>query len=61
MGMQITAGPYLQNVARDAITIMWHTDEPATSLVEYEKTAQTWLERLRRQAGTNVPMPDRKR
>ena len=40
MGMQITAGPYLQNVARDAITIMWHTDEPATSLVEYEKSAR---------------------
>ena len=38
--MRITAGPYLQNVARDAITIMWHTDEPATSLVEYEKSAR---------------------
>ncbi len=38
--MRITAGPYLQNVARDAITIMWHTDEPATSVVEYEKSAR---------------------
>ena len=38
--MRITAGPYLQNVARDAITIMWHTDEPATSLVEYEQSAR---------------------
>ena len=38
--MRITAGPYLQNVARDAVTIMWHTDEPATSLVEYERTAR---------------------
>ena len=38
--MRITAGPYLQNVAKDAITIMWHTDEPATSLVEYEKSAR---------------------
>ena len=36
--MRITAGPYLQNVARDAITIMWHTDEPATSIVEYEQS-----------------------
>lgn len=38
--MRITAGPYLQNVARDAITIMWQTDEPATSLVEYEQSAR---------------------
>ena len=38
--MRITAGPYLQNVARDAITIMWHTDEPATSLVEYEQSTR---------------------
>lgn len=38
--MRITAGPYLQNVAQDAITIMWQTDEPATSLVEYERTAR---------------------
>ena len=38
--MRITAGPYLQNVARDAITIMWQTDEPATSAVEYERSAR---------------------
>ncbi|MDE2840540.1 MAG: metallophosphoesterase family protein [Chloroflexota bacterium] len=36
--MRITAGPYLQNVARDAITIMWQTDEPATSVVEFEQS-----------------------
>lgn len=36
--MRITAGPYLQNVAQDAITIMWHTDEPATSVVEFEQS-----------------------
>ena len=38
--MQITAGPYLQNVARDAVTVMWHTDEPATAAVAYEKSAR---------------------
>ena len=38
--MRITAGPYLQNVARDSITIMWQTDQPATSLVEFEKSAR---------------------
>ncbi len=38
--MKITAGPYLQNVAHDAITIMWQTDEPATSVVEYERSAR---------------------
>lgn len=34
--MRIICGPYLQNVTKHSITIMWHTDEPATSLVEYE-------------------------
>ena len=34
--MKITAGPYLQNVSRDSITVMWHTDEPGSSVVEYE-------------------------
>ena len=34
--MKITAGPYLQNVGKDGITVMWHTDEPGSSTVEYE-------------------------
>ena len=34
--MKITAGPYLQDVAADGITVMWHTDEPSSSIVEYE-------------------------
>jgi len=34
--LKITAGPYLQNVAKDGITVMWHTDEPGSSVVEYE-------------------------
>lgn len=34
--MRITAGPYLQNVTRDSITVMWHTDEASTSAVEFE-------------------------
>lgn len=38
--MRIVAGPYLQNVAQDAVTIMWQTDEPATSVVEYEQSAR---------------------
>ena len=38
--MKITAGPYLQNVSQDAITIMWQTDTPATSTVEYERSAR---------------------
>lgn len=38
--MRITAGPYLQNVARDAVTVMWQTDEPATSVVEFEQSAR---------------------
>ncbi len=38
--MKITAGPYLQNVAQDAVTVMWHTGEPATSVVEYERSAR---------------------
>jgi len=33
--MQIIYGPYLQNVTKHSITIMWHTDKPATSVVEY--------------------------
>ena len=34
--MAITVGPYLQNVAQNSMTIMWHTDEPGSSIVEYE-------------------------
>jgi len=35
--MPITQGPYLQNVSPTGITVMWHTDEPATSRVEYQR------------------------
>ncbi len=38
--MKITVGPYLQNVAGDAVTVMWHTDAPATSAVAYEESAR---------------------
>ena len=34
--MEIINGPYLQNVTKHSITVMWHTDRPATSAVEYE-------------------------
>jgi hypothetical protein len=33
--MEIVCGPYLQNVSPHAITVMWHTDLPATAAVEY--------------------------
>ena len=35
--MQIICGPYLQNVTKHSMTIMWRTDEPATSVVEHER------------------------
>ncbi len=35
--MKITAGPYLQNVTSNGITVMWHTDRPAPSRLEYER------------------------
>ncbi len=40
--MEITCGPYLQNVTKHSITIMWHTDEPGTSLVEYGQSERVW-------------------
>lgn len=33
--LQITKGPYLQNVARDGITVMWETSRPSAGQVEY--------------------------
>lgn len=33
--LKIIKGPYLQNVTRDGITIMWETDKPSTSEVWY--------------------------
>ena len=33
--MNIICGPYLQNMTKHSVTIMWQTDTPATSLVEY--------------------------
>ena len=38
--MNITYGPYLQNVTKHSMTIMWHTDEPGTSVVEYERAEE---------------------
>lgn len=34
-GPEIIAGPYLQHVTQNSITIMWETDQPCTSVVEY--------------------------
>ena len=43
--MRITAGPYLQDVKRTSMTVMWHTDEPGTSRVEFERAARLgWSE-----------------
>ncbi|MEW6201657.1 MAG: metallophosphoesterase family protein [bacterium] len=33
----IQKGPYLQNVKTDAITIMWETNAPGASIVEYDE------------------------
>lgn len=38
---EIIAGPYLQDVKPDGITIMWETDTPATSMIEYGETGIT--------------------
>ena len=35
--MKIICGPYLQNVTKHSITVMWHTDEPAASVVAFER------------------------
>ncbi len=35
--MEIIVGPYLQNVSRDRVTVMWHTSAPATSCLEFER------------------------
>jgi len=38
VSLKIIVGPYLQNVSRNSMTIMWHTDAPAFSVVEYERS-----------------------
>ncbi len=38
--MKIICGPYLQNVTKHSMTIMWHTDEPGTSVVEFERAKE---------------------
>ena len=35
--VNIICGPYLQNATRHSMTIMWHTDEPGSSVVELER------------------------
>ncbi len=50
--MNITCGPYLQNVTKHSMTIMWHTDEPSTSRVEYERA-----EELGWSAYVGIPKP----
>ncbi|HOD50904.1 MAG TPA: FN3 domain-containing metallophosphoesterase family protein [Candidatus Hydrogenedentes bacterium] len=39
-GPRIAAGPYLQNVSPDAATIMWITDKPCLSWVDYGPTPE---------------------
>jgi len=45
---EIIAGPYLQHVTQTSMTIMWETDQPCTSIIEYGRA-----ERLRK----NDPIP----
>ncbi|MBK7403502.1 MAG: metallophosphoesterase [Phycisphaerales bacterium] len=40
---QIIKGPYLQNMTRQSVTIMWETDTPADSTVHYFADGQ-WLD-----------------
>lgn len=37
--IKIIKGPYLQNVKKDSITIVWETNKPAEGVVEYGKTS----------------------
>lgn len=41
---KIISGPYLQNVETDRITVMWETDRPGESRVEYRGADRTWEE-----------------
>ena len=34
---QITHGPYLQNLSEDEVTVVWTTDKPCKSWVEFSK------------------------
>ena len=34
---QITHGPYLQNLSEDEVTVVWATDKPCKSWVEFSK------------------------
>ena len=54
-GPKIIAGPYLQHVTGNSITIMWETDQPATSMLEYGRAQ--WLEDKDKPA----PLPHREK
>ncbi|UCH34730.1 MAG: metallophosphoesterase family protein [Armatimonadota bacterium] len=41
--LRIKIGPYQQHVTRDSITIMWETNRPASSVVEYGTAAPPTL------------------
>ncbi|RLC67203.1 MAG: hypothetical protein DRI48_02930 [Chloroflexi bacterium] len=36
----LTRGPYLQSVTTDHVLVVWETDQPATSRVDYGPTAE---------------------
>lgn len=38
--LEIIKGPYLQNVTMQGITVMWETDQPSDSRVDYGESAQ---------------------
>jgi predicted phosphodiesterase len=40
LGLQIVKGPYLQNVTKTGITVLWETDLPSDSHVDYGETDQ---------------------
>lgn len=51
-GPEIIAGPYLQHVTQSSMTIMWETDQPCTSVVEYGQAQ--WVKK-----GRAVPLKNR--
>jgi len=52
MALQFEVGPYLQHVTQTSITIMWLTDQPASSTVEFGQKASL---------GQKVSLADKKK
>ena len=53
---RIVAGPYLQHVAPDAATVMWVTDTPCLSWVDYGPTPELGNRLQNSRHGSSTPM-----